>query len=571
MRRSRWGAALGVRFGLCFFAADLLGASLAIGWLFDPTIDSTVLVALAGVLQVGVAVIVGVVVGFAWPVTRRPKYRLLNILLVGTFVLATAIGYVGRVSRNISPLPAVGEVRATRPVPILWVVIDTLRADELFGAQPEPQALPEFPLTNNLRQFAEEDNVIIMTDVESAAGWTIPSVATLFTGIHPVTLYSARHFIPEWAPTVAERLHAAGYRTHAVVDNALLEPRNGFAQGFQSFFQRSGLRFAFSLPGLRILPTRWRESVREHLRTFYYGAEGVTDAAIEVLNTAQSNPLFLYVHYMDPHNPYYAHADLPPAPINSTPANSAAAMTDVRTDPQDKPTPAEMRFFRHRYRNEIRYTDEHLGRLLRAWQEKYSGEALVMITADHGEEFGDHGGLGHGGNMYTELVHVPLIWRLPRSATDSVPQKILNTPVGQVDVLPTTLDIVGVSSSLGAGGVPMQGRSWFSWFRGVEAPPTRPLFGTQNRQSKRIYRYREGNSALVTTFGRDTPVRHEFFDRNQDPKELEPQDGSSIEARGLAHRFDPMMRAMGSARDPKPTKRDPSVVEEGLRALGYIQ
>lgn len=564
------GAFFGLLVAAVFFFADLLGASFAVGWLFDPTIDSALLVAVAGVAELFVGAAAGALISLGWPRRWQLGSRSAVALFVGFFVVVALSGYFGRLGRNLTPPVVSPAAKAGRPAPVLMVMIDTLRADTLYGVAPGSSERPTFPLAPQLRDWADNQQVVTLTDAESAAGWTIPSVATLFTGIHPVTLYSARHFLPAWAPTLATRLLNAGYTTHAVVDNALLEPRNGFGQGFESYYQRSGLRFAFSLAGLRLLPTIWRETLREHLRTFYYGAAGVTDQALALLDAQggkPDKPLFLYVHYMDPHFPYYPHAHLPADPEDAEPVNLAIAMDELAEDPTDVPTTGEVRFLKHRYDNEVRFLDEHLHRLLSAWHARYGDEGLVILTADHGEEFADHGGLGHGNTMYRELVNVPLMLRLPTALPVTGPN-ILNTPVGQVDVVPTVLHAVQLADD---SGVPVQGKSLLPWLQGIGAAPDRPLFATQHRHRRRIYRYREGSAVKLTTYidGNDT-AKQELFDLGADPRELRDEAATKHDIiAAMGRRFEPMMQSMQAQRDPKPVVLESD--EEGLRALGYIQ
>ena len=117
-----------------------------------------------------------------------------------------------------------------------------------------------------LGEFAKD--ALVFQQAESTAGWTIPATATLMTGIHNMTMDASAGRLPEWAPTVAEHLYGAGYGTHAVVDNVIVEPRAGFGAGFESFFQKSSFRFVFSLPGYRLLPEWFQMECRRRLRSF---------------------------------------------------------------------------------------------------------------------------------------------------------------------------------------------------------------------------------------------------------------------------------------------------------------
>ncbi|MFC1612099.1 sulfatase, partial [Myxococcota bacterium] len=393
-----WGAIIATM----YFCANLMGTFLAIGWLFDATWGSFLLLICTGSAVVTIGMLVGAVVAISWPRRWRfQRHPLQWAALAFLVVIVAACGYALRADRNLPALAERPTLRASNPAPVLWVVLDALRADTLYG---EDHA---FPLAPQLKAFAED--ALVFTDAEASAGWTIPSVATLMTGIHNTTMDASAGFLPDWAPTVAERLRDAGWETRAVVDNALLEPRNGFAAGFESFFQRSGFRFAFSLPSFRALPKSIREGLRDHLYTSYYGAPGVTDVAVDIVNREHDVPLFLYVHYMDPHAPYYPHSELGPE-IGPDPEGSESitfwrVRDRVRSDPSRAPTEGQMLLLRHRYANEVRWLDTSLGRLLTAWTERFGDDSMVMVTADHGEEFLDHGHLSHSLTVHREMAH----------------------------------------------------------------------------------------------------------------------------------------------------------------------
>lgn len=562
----RRGMLIGLITGALFFAADLLGASFAIGSLFDPKWEAFLLVGLAGLLELAAAAAMGALAGASWPRRWRLGLRLAAIVALAVVfcVIVAGVGYGSRVARRLPELDARPAVSAGRPLDVLWITIDTLRADTVYGAQ------LDFPLTPSLRSFARD--ALVFADAESAAGWTIPSVATMFTAMYPEALYSPLgYLLPSWAPTVAERLRAAGYATHALVDNALLEPRNGFGDGFESFRQRSALRFAFSLPGLRLLPRVPREILREHLRVFYEGSPGVTDAAIEQLRREHDAPLFLYVHYMDVHYPYYPHPELGPDPAGTQPVNLALAMERLTEDPKDVPTEPQLRFLQHRYANELRALDADLGRLLGAWKDRFGGQSVVIVTSDHGEEFLEHDELGHGHSLYTELVHVPLLLGAPREVLPRPAEgRVVREPVGHVDLMPTLLDLLGVSPEIGAPGVTMQGRSMLAWLQGREPAPQRPLFAGQNRKKRLIYRVREGGWAYLRTEHQRGGTEIELYDKASDYTEQrnEAQARADV-ASSLQRAMDASVDAQVRARDQGPSDAEGNL--DALKALGYVQ
>jgi arylsulfatase A-like enzyme len=184
--------------------------------------------------------------------------------------------------------------------------------------------------------------------------------------------------LPPQRVTLAELLAERGYDTAAFVSNYGAVGRDsGFAQGFQHFDELKG--------GPDV----------------YARAEQVGRAVAAWLSQRKAkgggrSPLFLYVHYLDPHMPYLAGG---PPPF--TPASAHAA-----------------------YEAELRYLDTHLGRLYEMLDRQLGEPTFVFLTSDHGEEFGEHGLMGHGHSVYPELLHVPTLLRTPRAESGVVPDAL---------------------------------------------------------------------------------------------------------------------------------------------------
>lgn len=556
---AKWGAFVGA----FYFLADLLGTLLAIHFLFDPTRYQALLIVVALVSTMLLAMPVGVAVAAVWAWRRRLPIsrRALGRSAAAAFVLVLVAGFAARVGRgdiDAGPRPP---VVGAKPPAVLWIVLDTLRADTLYGPD------ISFPLAPAIGAFAQQATVF--TDAESAAGWTIPATATLLTGFHPETLQTTRAFLPDWAPTVAERLRHAGYETHAVIDNAILEPRNGFAAGFTSFHQRSAIRFAFTFPAFRALPRLLREYLREQMPVFYQGAEHVTDAVLAHMDATPDAPLFAYVHYMDVHYPYYPHPEYGPDPDDAVPMQLQPVMENLRYGAPAQVTDGQLRFLTHRYNNELRYLDQHVGRLLSAWQERYGDNALVMITADHGEEFMEHGGLGHGSSLYKELVHVPLIIKWPaRALTQQNKPPRVDVPVGSVNVLPTALAALGLPAHQSE--FVMEGQNLLPFLQGRAPAPTQPLFASQQRHARRIFRVRQGNDVYIDSVHVDLGAQNEAFDKAADYAEMHniaTQQPALVTH--MKNTLKDLLAAQEKARSPKPNNAAAS--EESLRALGYVQ
>jgi arylsulfatase A-like enzyme len=345
---------------------------------------------------------------------------------------------------------------------IVLVTIDALRADHLgvygYGR----------PTSPNIDAFARES--IVVDDAIAQAPYTKASIASLLTGLYPTAhktyttaanivdtmdgevdgALGATDVLPESVTTLAEALKGRGYETAALTTNPFLIADFGFAQGFDRFEFISGERFA--------------------------AAPGVLARAVQVVD-GQEEPLFLWLHLMEPHSPYspgisFEH-DLP---LLSTP----------RVIPQGFAIPEylapggsrDARFYETMYDREIRNVDAALGAFLGALREKpVWRDTVVVLTSDHGEEFFEHGGLEHNRTLHDELVRVPLILRVPGLGARRVAAQ-----AQLVDLMPTIIGIVG--------GDPM---------RGIHGNDLRSMLQGEDRASEPAYSEIVGHQYAVRT------------------------------------------------------------------------
>lgn len=295
---------------------------------------------------------------------------------------------------------------------MLLVVLDTVRADHLrLYGHPQPTS----PTLDALAADA-----IVYRNAIAPGTWTPPSHASLFTGLTPSVhgVDSADdaggiRALHASVPTLAERLHAAGYRTAAFIGNrGYLHPLFGLARGFETY-RHVGLGSADRLAGT-LVP--WLERRR-------------------------GRPVFVFANFFDAHEPYE-----PPPPYDRMFPDHLDR--PVARHPNDEvvahgrlPGAEEAAHYRGRYDGEIRHADDRLGDVLGALRRlgRYD-DALVIVTADHGELFGEHGRWGHGGDPVRELVHVPLIVKYPGRARVGVEER----PVSLTDVAPTILAVLGL-------------------------------------------------------------------------------------------------------------------------------
>ncbi len=309
------------------------------------------------------------------------------------------------------------EPRATRPIRIVLLTLDTLRFDAL-----EAEHMPA------VSAFAARG--LTFRRCYATASTTQPTHATLFTGRQPWEHGVVRNGMVLSADerTLAERLAASGWDNRAVVASFPVHSKFGYAQGFADF------RDGFSFERKRQMPETWLGTTTEG-EHFSSIASAVTDDALDALDSMQGERQFLWVHYFDAHSPY---GDLEERPLT---------LHAVRTVQGERPEELDDVLVRARalYKGDVARMDAELARLFaRLERDEGEYETHVLITADHGESFGEDGALGHDSRLTPEQIHVPLILVSPRvepGARDDV--------VGTIDAYATILALAGLAPERG--------------------------------------------------------------------------------------------------------------------------
>jgi arylsulfatase A-like enzyme len=269
--------------------------------------------------------------------------------------------------------------------------------------------------------------------------------------------------------TLAEKLRQQGYRTQAVVTNPWLFPEFGFSQGFDGYVvvdRQHAYDYNAILSETLVGQLADRAQPAEvGLRTLYEAlmgpagqpvwdvrADRVAAEALDWLEAHHRERFFLWVHFIDPHYPFSPPAAYRPNIPDVSPERleylGSYNEDDVYTG-RARLRPADREAIIGMYDGEIRYVDEHVGKVLTRLDELGLREnTLLALTADHGDEFWEHGGYQHGHSLYDELIHVPLILRGPRLA----PQKV-EAVVRHVDLAPTLTEAAGTTFHADAHGV----------------------------------------------------------------------------------------------------------------------
>ena len=416
---------------------------------------------------------------------------------------------------------------------VVLVVVDTLRLDRLsfYGG-----ANPSTPFLDDLARRS-----VVFERAHSASTWTAPAAASLFTSLYPSqhglwTGYVAAialeklgriNRIPQAAPTLPQVMRELGFRTFGVADNLNISEEMGFARGFDRFAQH------------------------EHR-----GASVVNATVGEWLPELQApGRSFLYLHYMEPHAPYPEHREWL---SRGSGADQAARLETWgrRFDPEQLGTALES------YDSALGYLDAHLRELYErlGWGEN----TLLVLTADHSEEFLDHGHYGHHRpKLYAELLRVPLAVFFPARFA---PRRVTDT-VSLLDLLPTLRELAGGAAS------PLdEGRSLVPLLEG-EAQPERTVLAMRVLEgvvepAPTLTAAIRGRWKYVVT----SPAGiEELFDLETDPGEqrnaIAEQPTVAAELRAEIAEFEASARRLPREYGAERTREH----EEHLRALGYIQ
>lgn len=342
---------------------------------------------------------------------------------------------------------------------IILATIDCLRADRLGISGYERSLSP------NIDQLARRS--IVFTQAYATGPRTAESFPAILTSTHPLT-FGGLWRLPDHLLSLAQVLKEAGFKTAAFHSNPFLSTEQGYDRGFDEFWDSRDHTPISSRAGARLIPrlahnTLIYRLLRRLIRRFessiglshYTKGGAVTDQALAWLNHSEK-PLFLWIHYMDMHYPFS-----PPEsnlrqlrPEGISPAQRSKALVRSLEDPTST-TAEERQVLIDLYDAGLSYVDENIGQLLKALDDhNLSSSTLIILTADHGEEFMEHRDFGHGQmihqslnnrariKLYDELLHVPLIIHTP---TETAQYGENNALVSLVDIAPTILELVGLS------------------------------------------------------------------------------------------------------------------------------
>ncbi len=489
---------------------------------------------------------------FQGETARRLRNGAIALLIFAVVFLLGMVFAARRAGAGLGPLAG---KRANPPANVIILLVDSLRPDHL-SAYGYP--LPTSPAIDRLAREG-----VLFRRCYAASNWTVPTHASIFTGLYPSThgAYSLYSTLDSAIPTLAQVLAGNGYCTGSFFDNPLLGTRYGLARGFQTALGVDNEQ-KVSLALVRVWQLlRGSRSVSKNILLS-------AGCWIESARRRQ-RPYFLFVNFLDAHLPYrpqkpYVSEFLRSLPAENVNVGLARKFTtdEINTkkaanDLYPLLTAADWRWLERFYDSDIRALDDQIGLfLLRLKERGLLANTLVIVTADHGEFFGE-GGIG--GHLHSSLhdagLRIPLIFWLP----GRLPPGEITQAVSQVDLFPTILALAGL-----AGSVPhaVQGRDLFA-----PAGRSEPLAEFWDDIRKRFSRafYAEDLKLVIPVSG-----KKELYDLKNDPREekdLAPLRPDLLQA--LASLLDDRLRAM-PLRKTGVDERKKKEMEKLLKSLGYL-
>jgi arylsulfatase A-like enzyme len=431
---------------------------------------------------------------------------------------------------------------ASRQAPnLLVLLVDTLRADRLgvYGARPSTSpALDRLAATG-----------VVFDDAISQSSWTLPSVSSLLTGLHPRSHGVGAHvpttadgvggggFMPDQLVTWPELAHRAGITTAGFSANPLVGPDTNLSQGFETFET-----FA------------WDPKTDD-----WHPASEINQRFLDWVGANRAWRFVAWLQYMEPHDPYNPPAQLRP---RVTPPGLAPAIVSGRisrrakriTSGQAPPfSPQEIEYLLQLYDGDIRAWDDALATLLRGLESAgVLDSTIIIVTADHGEEFQEHGRLKHGTHLYEETIRVPLVIAGP-----GIPAGHRTDVAQGIDLFPTITAMLGLTPD-----APPAGRDLLVTRKGRDVISETSLGVLPGGAPTDLLSLRTPDWKLIRTRGVDAI---ELYDLKNDPGE-HASDPAASTAATLGQALDRWAASAPAA--PHTTGADPTLRAK-LRALGY--
>ncbi|HEX9795196.1 MAG TPA: sulfatase [Planctomycetota bacterium] len=493
-------------------------------------------------------------------------------------------------------------------VNVVLISIDSLRQDHLGCYGHKAEFAPDLPVSPNIDALAAVG--VLFGEAWSTSSWTLPAHMSIFTGLddaaHGVSADDFR--LDPLRATLPEELADAGYTTGGFYSGPYLDPKYGFGRGFDSYTSAMASAAGIAAEIARLNAERTAQggqplapaevaAFRDRLSHRDVTSPRVNELGLEFLaEHAGKEPFFLFLHYFDVHYDYTPPAELAAAfdPDYSGWLDGSNWYFDPRVwDRENRRPVLSQRDLRHAlalYDAEIHWVDRHVGAVVQALKDAgVWDDTLLVLTADHGDEFFERGGIGHRSTLYAEQLRVPLVLKLPAGDRAGARPAAL---ARAYDLAPTILDYAGYGALPEARGRSLRtaieggGEAKVSALGRIVAGP-QPIDAWRDERFTVIRPLEFDRQALLRerrlvsrpledAGGR--PV-FEVYDRDADPRELGPPLAPDDPGRQAA--IDAFCRDFAAARDqdlrmlisPLADRYAPDKTDEEaatLAALGYV-
>jgi len=424
---------------------------------------------------------------------------------------------------------------------LILISLDTVRPDHLGAYGYDKDTSPTFD------RLAAEG--ALFPDTVAVSPWTLPSNATLLTGVYPLH-HGARSFhtvLAEGVPSLPELLGQAGFQTAAIVSSIAIDETSGLDRGFDFF------RYVSEWQNLPDGERHPRDPGRD-----------VTRNAIQWLSGRGDARFFLFIHHYDAHSDYSPRDEyrrLFAGDYSGSVTGSTDQLMEV-VEGRRRLSEADVAHLTQLYDAGIRQLDAEIAKLLRYLDEQHlTQDTAILVTSDHGEEFMEHGGVLHARTYYREVIDVPLVVVGP-----GVPPGWRSDAVAShIDIAPTLLGLAGLPVPSTMDGLDLARH----WGRGARPPGDRILFAEADHGNETIDQYRMVRTARYKLILNRKNGAARFFDLVADRDERDDVRLEHLarvnEQLAALHDFEATQVVSRRSLDLSRERR------EALRQLGYVE
>ena len=373
--------------------------------------------------------LLGITVYLFWKLDSPVLYRISIAIITIICIVAPGVFSAGRAIFVEKPKRYdTRTAQGVSPEYVVLITVDTLRADALSCYNSSSGVD-----TVNMDSIAKDG--VIFRHALSPAPWTLTALASIISGLSGFEHGAIKrdHRLSESHTTVAEVLREAGYHTASIGYNIYGTERFNLHQGFDDYQW-------FPKPKLGTFAEQLLQKFSLRVPIDHFNStENLTRLTISWLKRNHDRPFFLWLHYFDPHIPYrppqrFIPDEEPPERIG----NSFNQLNYIRAG-TFVPDLEERNWIKTLYNAEVKYVDEEIGKVISVLKRYHIYEnALLILTGDHGEEFWEHNGYGHGHTLYDEVLGIPLLIKPPSSLNK--PHREVSAFVSTQSLMPTILE-----------------------------------------------------------------------------------------------------------------------------------